>query len=167
MIKILKNKKGMTLMEVVVGMLTFSIIVISVTIVLPSILGAYDKANDLAEINTMLDNLTFEMLSDLSDATEATVSDTAITIKTNRKTVTYSIGAGDNAGLLLKDGRAILEKSYYKGKTVKVEYYNEDSTKLEGTVSKSIIVKMILLSDSASVMATRDYAVKPLGLSQY
>lgn len=167
MIKIVKNKKGMTLMELIVGMLVFFIIAISVTAALPSILGAYTKSNDLAEINTIFNSLTLEMLNDLSDASYVAVSEPTLTIKTNKKTVVYDIGTGDYSGLLLKDGKPVLDISYYKGKTVNLKYYDENGDILSGVAAQAVVVRMILLSGDGEIMATRDYASKPLGLTQY
>jgi prepilin-type N-terminal cleavage/methylation domain-containing protein len=68
MIKKIKNKCGMTLVELIAVLFIFSIIGTSVSAVLVPTLRAFARANDLAEMNTLMDNLTKELLNDLSTA---------------------------------------------------------------------------------------------------
>lgn len=170
MIKLLKNKNGMTMIELIVGMLVFSIIAISASTILVPTLRAYAKANDLAEINTLLDNLSAEVLDDISRATEVTITNTGIApdtnteikIKTNVNTVTYDA----TSGLLCMDGTPVLHEDYYKGKTVRLECYKDDKsvplydlTTSDGTLPSTFYVRMTLFSSEGNVMASRDYAV--------
>lgn len=169
MIKLLKNKKGITMIEMVVGMLVFSIIAISVTTILVPVLNAYSKANDLAEINTLLGNLSAEILDDLARSTSATVSDsgTKLTITTNANTIVYDIDAatGETDGFLCRNGIAVLHEGFYKNKTVSVEYCDSDGATLsDGDVPAKFYVRLTLTSSEGTTMASRDYAVNLLRL---
>lgn len=174
MMKLLKNKHGMTMIELIVGMLVFSIIAISVSTILVPTLRAYAKANDLAEINTLLDNLSAEILDDISRADKVTLSggSTNLRIETNVNTVIYDIGASaPNEGLLCRDGTPVLHEDYYKGKTVRLECYQDDKSALlddgtishdtisDGTMPSTFYVRMTLISSEGNDMASRDYAV--------
>ena len=63
------NSKGMTLIELLVGLFVFSIIAVSVLTVLVSSLGAYMRARDYAEVNTLMDNLSALVMDSISGMT--------------------------------------------------------------------------------------------------
>ena len=158
--KYLKNNKGITLVEVIVSMVIFSIIFTSVTAILVAFTRNFAFINELSETNAMLDNLTREMLSDIREAQSIEISSSEITIekKSSEKKssyyVVYDLGTGENNGLLCKDEAPVLGRSYYRGRTVStLEYFDED---------EYIIVRIELSSSKSSKVTGRDYAVKPL-----
>ena len=164
--KLLRNKKGMTLVEVLVGMLVFTILVTLITWILVPITRFYTQTNDLAETNLLLDNLSNQMLDDLWGAVDVAASGTELTIRTNADTVVYDIGTDNNEGLICKDDRPILDRKYYKGKTINLEYLDTDEKLISGTAPSAFLIRITLLSDGA-IVASRDYAVKPLVLNSY
>ena len=160
--KILRNKKGVTLIELIVGMVLFTIITTSITAVMVPMLRNYAKANELAECNTLLDNVANQIISDISVAT-APVAHTefadiiSITVDSPGD-VTYTV----IDGLLQKNGAPVLAKSYYKNKSV--SFSCKPAASAEGT---AYILTVIIISDTDGEMIRRDYAVRPLVLNQY
>jgi type II secretory pathway pseudopilin PulG len=69
MFKRLNNKKGATLTELIVGMLVLSIILLAVTSVFLPLYNAHVYANDMAEINALLNSLSAVIISDIERAT--------------------------------------------------------------------------------------------------
>ena len=166
MIKLLNSKSGMTLVEVLVGMLVFAILATCVTWILIPITKFYTQTNDLSETNLLLDNLSDQMLDDLWGAIDVAASGTSLTIRTNADTVVYDIGIDENEGLLCKDERPIFERKYYKGKTINLEYLDTEENPISGTAPSAFIIRITLLSDGTAV-ESRDYAAKPLVLNSY
>jgi prepilin-type N-terminal cleavage/methylation domain-containing protein len=170
MIKILKSKKGMTLTELIAGMMLFAIITAAVSAVLAPMLRTYARANDLAELNTLLDNLANHIISDLSKATAignvGTQNIISITIDTD--IVEYTVEhAGDDAGALLKrvNGSAptpVFVKDFYKNKSVSFLVTPESSGS-----AYTLTVRILDRDNSPIPMISRDYAVRPLALNQY
>ena len=165
MIKILKSKSGMTLTELLVGMVIFSIITAASTAVLGPTLNAFGKANDLAEINMLLDNLIAEMEMDIARATGIEISGNELTITTNTGPVEYQVSG---SGYLEKNGRLVLRQAYYRNMRVAVEYLDEDQGVItSGTDIARFYVTIILHppGDPDDIIASRDYAAAPVGLS--
>jgi len=64
------NIKGVTLIELIISMIVMAVIMIAATTVFMPILQAYQRANNLAEVNTLLDNISSLIMSDVASATE-------------------------------------------------------------------------------------------------
>ncbi|MCL1862443.1 MAG: prepilin-type N-terminal cleavage/methylation domain-containing protein [Defluviitaleaceae bacterium] len=62
--------KGVTLIELVVAMLVFTIIMATATAVFAPMLRAFSYANSIAEANTLMDNVATLILHDLTSATD-------------------------------------------------------------------------------------------------
>lgn len=168
MLQIIKDKSGMTLTELIVGLVLFAIITITASAILAPLLKVYTKANELAECNTLLDNVAAQIIKDLSNATvviaglddddDVLTDELPITIDTDD--VTYTIEA--DTGILQKNGIPVLSKTYYKGKSVSF------TCKLvAGDPGTAYTLTVIVLSDRDGEMICRDYDVKPLVLNQY
>lgn len=176
--KVLKSKSGMTLTELLVGMLIAALLMASISAVLVPTLKIYKTANDLAEMNTLLDNLANQITSDFSIAKTVNFTDTgeawiAVITKTNDSYITYSV---NDDGILCRDATPVLAEGFYKNKEVSVEYYNGedydgltelDSSSLNPVGAKEFIIRIILSEKGGSEMIRRDYAVKPIMLNQY
>lgn len=154
----LKNNKGFTFVELIVAMLLLTIITSSVATVLAPTLKAYNYANDIAEMNTLLDNIANELTVELDNAidVEFDSSDGVLTVTTNSKSVNYTVNSD---GYLVRNGKLLLDTSYYKNKTINISYsaVNDD---------KAFYITIDIIDNSVIIMS-RDYAVKPLGLNQY
>jgi len=73
MIKRLKlqlNNKGLSLIELIVAMLVMVTIMIAVTTVFAPMLQTYQRANNLAEVNTLMDNISQLIMNDIASAHE-------------------------------------------------------------------------------------------------
>ncbi|MCL2084960.1 MAG: prepilin-type N-terminal cleavage/methylation domain-containing protein [Oscillospiraceae bacterium] len=156
------NKKGMTLMELVVAMLVFSVVSGAAAFVIAPIITVYHRANDLAECNTLLDSLSLELLGDIADAKSgAVIAPDEITFNTNT-TISYSVN-GD--GWLCKNGSLVLDKAFYKRKTLKLEFLSANGISyliIDDPLPNAFKVRFTLLDGAGSTLASRDYAVNPL-----
>lgn len=162
MMKNLKEKKGMTLIELIVGMMMFAILTAAVSAVLVPMLRVYARANEFAECNTLLDNVANQIIKDLSNATKELdlSADETILITIELDEIIYTV---DNSnGVLLKNGIPVLSKSYYKNKSV-----NFSCVSISSSAGTAYMLTVIISSDENGEMIRRDYAVKPLALNQY
>ena len=75
MMKGVFNKRGVTLTEMIVAIAVFSIMVVAVTTVFAPMMNTFRRANNLAEANTLLDNIAAIMLADLNSAVNQVVLD--------------------------------------------------------------------------------------------
>jgi len=99
--KKLKNKKGMTLIELMVGMLIFSMLGASASVILAPTMRVAFGAIDLAENNSLLALMSSELLSDMKRAVNMTVTvDNELEIE---------IGAFDSNPILDGAGNPILD----------------------------------------------------------
>lgn len=150
-------------MELIVGLMLLSIIATAAGASLAPMMKAYAKANDIAEWNTLLDTVANQMVSELSEAT-ADMPDLGkpneITIvKDNLNDVKYTV---DTDGVLLRNGKSVFSKSYYKQKSV--SFSCDPATGAAGT---AYIVSVTVSSDKSGESISRKYAVRPLVLNQY
>jgi prepilin-type N-terminal cleavage/methylation domain-containing protein len=70
LIRRIPGNKGVTLIELMLAMLVMAIIMIAATTVFAPMLQAYQRANNLAEVNTLLDNISALIMNDVASATE-------------------------------------------------------------------------------------------------
>jgi len=155
---IFKNKKGMSLMEILVGSLLFALIAITVTALLAPMMLTFMRANDLAEYNKLLDNVGNIIVSDLSRASEALPAsgenNVVITVSTGN-TVAYTAPAGS----LLRNGVPVFPPGFYKGKTVSF-----DVSKTAPGYTVTVTVSSAGRPAAVGVSIERDYSVLPLML---
>lgn len=111
--KLLKSKKGMSLIEILVGSLLFGIVAMTVTAVLAPMLMAMSRANDFAEYNTLLDNAGNQIVSDMAGASEVK-SNNPLEFTVQGKDVEYTAPEG----ILLRNNIPVLPEEFYRGKTI-------------------------------------------------
>lgn len=142
------NKKGMTLLELLVGLLLFSILTATASAVFSPIVKTFEAANNLSELNTLFDNLSSEMVSEIGKATQIDISADNKELTINGF-ITYSV----NDGLLCKNGddSPIFNEQYYKGKTIEVDFNKLDS-----------LITITMTINPSGI--TRQYAVQPIGI---
>ena len=166
MAKILKSKKGFTLVELIVCMVVLSVITTTVAALLGPMLSFYARANDLAESNTLVDNIANYIISDLSHAT-APIPDSAIDRDNGNNlgiTVNYPgdvVFAVDAAGVLTRNNSRVLSKDFYKNKSVSITTGPGDSSGVY-----LLTVTITLDRDNDREMVSRVYAVRPLALPE-
>jgi prepilin-type N-terminal cleavage/methylation domain-containing protein len=174
MMKVLKNKKGITLVELMVGLLLLSIIVAAAGSTIAPMLKVYSKANEIAEWNTLLDNLANQMVSDLSEMTVPIEDQPGagagpwsdnITFTAGFRTITYAVSKDNplwDDGMLERNGILVLPEDFYKRKIV--SFILNDAGN-HGEIAYMLTVR-IEPSDGEGATISRDYAVRPLVLNQ-
>jgi len=162
-------------MELIVGMLMFTIISITVSMLLAPILSSYTRANDFAEYNALLDNIANQIISDLSqsrqvpppdiilDADEWAEDDYGdfVTITTRNGVIVYSV----NYGRLQRNGRDVFAEDFYKRKHVSFMLEANDD---DNPTAYTLTVRLTEAREpgAASFEIQREYAVRPLMLNQ-
>ncbi|MCL2068964.1 MAG: hypothetical protein FWH00_03605 [Oscillospiraceae bacterium] len=155
MIKLLKNKKGVTMVELMAGLMLFTISVSAIGAVLAPMMQVYSRANELAEVSTLLDGAANHLISDLASATAPPQwgGDT-VTIEINNTAAVYTV---DTQGVLRKNGSPVLPGSYYRRHTVSFGGANAEPGLSELTVT--------ITNTRSGVAVSREYAVRPLMLN--
>ena len=161
--KILKNKKGVTLVELAVGMVIFSIVTASAIAVMVPMMRAMTRANVISEYNALLDNLANNIISEMSMVSYDTNIPNPIIIDDNLINIVPSgiVFTIDEDGILLINGFSVLPKQYYRNNRMSFEprlITNEFGTVYEITLT---------LSDGRGYEVSRTYSVRPLALNQY
>ena len=157
--KRLKDKKGMTLTELLVTIVIFSLVTAAVSTMLISMLRVYGRANDFAEYNSLIDSTANPIVGDLLESTakpELEDLGSKIAIIMGSARIEYSV---NEEGVLLRNNSPVLVKGYYKGKSVRIACTSSDS-------GKEYTLTVTVFSDSGTAVS-RDYTVRPLVLNQY
>ena len=158
MSRTLKNKKGMTLIEIIVGSMLFVLVVVTVFTVLSPMMLAYSRANDLAEYNMLLDDIGNRIVNDIAQASEITQLN-PLTMTIDSVQVTYSI---ENGSLFRQTGTTpsipVFHPDFYRGKQTSIE--------ASGT-APNFTLEVTISSPSggqgaSGAVITREYAVRPL-----
>ena len=63
------NNKGLTMVELLVGLVVFAVIATSVLTILVSSLGTYFRARDYSEINGLMNDISVRIMDNLVSAT--------------------------------------------------------------------------------------------------
>ena len=170
--KLLKSKKGFTLIELIVGLIIFGIISTAVAAVLAPTLFAFMRANDFAEYNILLDNIANQIISDLSQSTEPapdfkegsdqpdddTWNNVTITMPVAR--VHYTVAGGIlHRGINGEEPLEVFTEEFYKRKLV--------SFKLNTIAENCYILTVRLVHENGNFEIERKYAVRPLILNQH
>jgi prepilin-type N-terminal cleavage/methylation domain-containing protein len=161
MLRVLKNRKGATLTELIVAMLVLSIIMIAVTTVFLPTYNAYVHANNFAEINLLLDTLSAYIISDVESAREVVSLDPLeirtnmfIRYGTNNHQLTRRVGDLTNPFVPVLDG------GYYRRKGVEI-----NSEENGGIVTVTLTIFEVNRDGTrGGDMATRAYVARPIGL---
>lgn len=166
MIKALKNKKGITLIEILVGSSLFAIIAATAFAALTPMMLAFSRANDIAEYNMILDTVGNRIVSDMAQASNVIgtlpSTDTITLTIRGSSTVVYFI----QNGILHRrigtgaDPVPVFPPDFYGGKTVS---FTVEGTKPDYTVIVTVNPAEDRMGATAAVV-TREYAVRPLRL---
>jgi prepilin-type N-terminal cleavage/methylation domain-containing protein len=171
--KLLKSQKGMTLVELVVGMVMFAIAVGAIGAIMVPTLRVYAEANEYAESNNLLDTLANQILDDLSEATSddttpapsvAVDPDTnveTLTFHIDTRSVAYTIGADpalppgpERLTILLRNGTPVYTEEFYKGKNLA---FTADTSKAP--------VYTLTLSITGGISISRPYSIRPVAVT--
>jgi prepilin-type N-terminal cleavage/methylation domain-containing protein len=165
------DSKGVTMMELIVAMLVFSVIMAATSAVFAPILRSFIRANNLAEANTMLDNLSAIILADINNASGVTLpaigidppgGDTA-----NGDTLTI------NAGFVIEydvngGGHVIRNTPFGSGPVLDPRYYRDAwvsfSWEWDPEDPNGLVALTFTVSHPDGWTHTRTYAARPMGL---
>ncbi len=170
----LKNKDGMTLVELVIGMIVFAIITLAVVTVMMPLLRVYAESNDLAEINALVDSVGSQIVKDMSGMdgplTPVAPSDTLVSPGTDNvsfDTHIFSISYGTNSTTRVfeRNGAPMFDEIYYKQKNIGVMFSQKPTTEV-GTATVYDVTITITRRGEANPMTTRVFTVKPPILNQ-
>jgi len=180
--KILKNKKGLTLIELVVGLIIFGIISVAISMVLAPTLFAYMRASDFAEYNALLDNVANHIISDISQITEQINEDEmgvwidnrdnngTMTLQQSTQIVRYSV---DNAGVLVKlnslgDPHPVFSEDFYKNKNISIKVDPSDTNATTGDTAYILTIRLTENNAMSNLFQIeREYAVRPLIINNF
>ena len=160
--KILISNKGMSLVELIIGMFIFSVVVTSAIAIMVPILRTMARANQLAEVNPLLDNIANQIIRDLSASTLAPIYDDNelfITID-GSDSVEFTI----EDDILIRNGDAVLPSQFYKGNALS---FTVDEKEDEDNEIGLVYELTIILTDTTGAVFSRTYDVRPLVLNPY
>ena len=158
------NNKGLTLVEMILALLVFAIITVAAASFFGPTLKAYIQANDLAEVNTLLDTIATIVMEDLVSATEvSTATPTGISfmlITTHEITYAVVTDSETNRGVLERTGfdaipRPILDPGFYGNISLHEASLERDD---------DILILKLVLGTEDGWTTSREYAVRPVGL---
>ena len=181
-------------MELIVGMVMFTIISITISMLLAPILSAYTRANDFAEYNALLDNIANQIINDISQATDPLpptqttgvwtdpnedTRDRFLTITAQNRVIRYAVTSGvlEREGLIVErditgeivqvtsEWFPVFSEDFYKRKNV--SFMVEDISTVTVTAYR---LTVRLTEDRGPINARfeipREYEVRPLMLNQ-
>jgi len=150
--KIFASKRGLTLVEVIVGCVLFALIAVTAASVLSPMLKAYTRANEIAEFNLLLDSVGNRIISDMKQASEVQDYDEdTVTMMINSSTVVYEVVDG----VLQRNDNIVFPMDYYKGKNVSFTIAPTSS-------DTGFLINVTVSSNNTGVEISRSYAVRPL-----
>ena len=152
------NQIGASLVEMIAALLVFATITTAAASVFVPMLFSYMRAIELAEVNTLLDNISAFILDDISSATTITsipASPTSFTITTSYDIVYDVVGGILYRGALGGDNVQVIDEGYYRGKTIRVEC----------EVNSDVVTITLTLREAEGRWeVTRVYASRPIGM---
>jgi Tfp pilus assembly protein PilW len=159
MLKRLNNKTGATLTELIVGMLVLSIVLLAVTSVFLPMYNAHTYANDMAEINALLNSLSSVILSDIESANgiEFDEDEGTLTILVSGTDVLYDTDADPDTArrILRRNDVPVFDAGFYRRMSVAIENGEQNG----GVFSFELVV-----SDRLGEVERREYTARPVGL---
>jgi len=162
--KRLFNKKGVTLIEMIVSVFVLSIILVAITTMFIPVLQTYARANNLAEANTLLDNISLLIMEDVANATSVTPGpadpdivlpdETLFTIKTS-----YYIEYYTNAsGILCR------RTGVFDAPLLPADFYKKNRVTAACTIDSSLVTITLTLYAADGWEHERSYSARPVGL---
>ena len=171
-INLLINKKGLTLIELIMAMLVMTIIMIAVTSAFLPTLKAYEKANDLAEVNTLLDNISTLILNDVNRAVEipdpnpdpniAPGINVDFSLKTSVSIIYYRDEGVVRRRVQGFGDEALLPNQYYKFRRGENVF---SVTKMELEENAGVATLTLAITSVDGWSRERTYTARPIGLA--
>ena len=158
----LKSKKGMTLMEIIIGAMLFGMVVMTVSAVLAPLMMAARRANDFAEYNQILDSIGNRIVSEMaqSEITATGTNTVTMTRDDGATEIEFSVAGAGASGVLQRalDGNTaapVFPGNFYRGKTISFEV---NGTAPDFTVDVTVHADGVI----GRAEIVRTYAVRPL-----
>lgn len=169
--KIAQDKRGISLVEIMVGMLIFSIISITIIVIMFPTLNSINKTKDLSEMGIFADNISAEIINDIKMANSIEIAKVSepvdtLTLVNQEHTIVYKVidgrikrnydGQKDEGGTKIFND--IVSSKYYENKGVEVSY----EAIISETVTVGCKVKLKILNKEKETAITREYSVLSL-----
>ena len=185
--KLAQDKRGISLVEIMVGMLIFSIISITIIVIMFPTLNSINKTKDLSEMGIFADNISAEIINDIKMANSIEIiNDTkmaniielskksepgdTLTLVNQEHTIVYKVIDGrikrnydaqknEDGAMIFND---LVSSKYYENKSVNVSY--DTITKDVGTktITLGCKIKIEVLNKEGETAITREYSVLSL-----
>lgn len=168
--RLLKCKKGVTLVEIIVTLVLSVIIMTSVAAVLPRVLNLMRYTNSMAEKNTMLNQISNTILDDVRSTTAPLtfLQTDQVDIPLSNGLVTYQIGVVNGLSVLLRNDEQVLASDYYRDKqiTFSVSEVSQATSDVQATTDTHVSYELSLTikpkEGRSGAPLTRTYIVTPL-----
>lgn len=173
--KLAQDKRGISLVEIMVGMLIFSIISMTIIVIMFPTLNSINKTKDLSEMGIFADNISAQIINDTKMANiielskESEPGDT-LTLVNQEHTIVYKVIDGrikrnydaqknEDGTMIFND---LVSSKYYENKSVNVSY--DTITKVVGTktITLGCKIKIEVLNKEGETAITREYSVLSL-----
>ena len=185
--KLAQDKRGISLVEIMVGMLIFSIISMTIIVIMFPTLNSINKTKDLSEMGIFADNISAEIINDIKMANSIEIiNDTkmaniielskesepgdTLTLVNQEHTIVYKVIDGrikrnydaqknEDGAMIFND---LVSSKYYENKSVNVSY--DTITKDVGTktITLGCKIKIEVLNKEGETAITREYSVLSL-----
>ena len=169
--KLAQDKRGISLVEIMVGMLIFSIISMTIIVIMFPTLNSINKTKDLSEMGIFADNISAQIINDTKMANiielskESEPGDT-LTLVNQEHTIVYKVIDGrikrnydaqknEDGAMIFND---LVSSKYYENKGVEVSY----EAIISETVTVGCKVKLKILNKEKETAITREYSVLSL-----
>jgi len=170
--KMLNDNRGMTLIELMVGMMIFAVITTSALSIFMPMMKIMMRSTEISEYNTQFDNVANLVINDLSSSTgPAVVNRSAPGQPLVRLLIEIDYPGAvvyeyDANGILLRNGIPLLPERFFGWTSVVLECINifEDDDDIDAIVYH-LSVSLLGINDDTGV--SRTYVVRPLALNQY
>lgn len=117
---ILKNKKGMTLIEMITGIMVFTVFTACAMMLLSPMINIFAETKGYSEAATIADNLASRLSSDIQTASEMSVSEDLLEITTaDRQKSSYGVNAN---GYLVNNTVLVFPVEYYNGNKLELKF---------------------------------------------
>lgn len=181
--KMAEDNRGITLVEIMVGMLIFAIITMTVIVIMYPTLNSIYKTRELSEMGMFADNIAAEVTNDIKMAESIELekaeagksgSTDILTLTTTENKIIYSTADGrikrnyDEATITNVDGTVSLEFSdivsskYYENKGIVVSYSCINKTIDAKDVAIGCKIKIDISNKDGETVFTREYSVMSL-----
>jgi prepilin-type N-terminal cleavage/methylation domain-containing protein len=171
-LKILKNKKGLTLVELLIGMVVLGIILTAVSAILIPMMQFQARANELAEQNALLDDLANQIIYDISMAIQPGIGNVTLP-DDDEMVIPIAAGGGGNVVYTIADGVIWRSQANINNPLLPGEFHlrmDEAGVRVE-TINLSVynttetIYTLTLTLENEDLKFERNYAVRPLALN--